>query len=208
MGLGAAAVMPQTLSIISNVFDPGRAGRVPSASGPWRSVSGWRSAPWWAGCCLAHFLVGLGVPAERPVHGRRCGRRLAGGPRVEEPGPRQDRLRGRAGLHRGPGAPGLRHHPGWGEGFLGARRPCSARSSPGSQYSPSSPGTSAGCVTRRWTSGCSANPRLSSAVGALALVFFGLMGALFFLSFYLQSVRGYSPRRRGCSRSHSPPGSC
>jgi len=41
------------------------------------------------------------------------------------------------------------------------------------------------------------NPRLSSAVGALSLVFFGMMGALFFLSFYLQSVRGYSALQAG-----------
>jgi Na+/melibiose symporter-like transporter len=41
------------------------------------------------------------------------------------------------------------------------------------------------------------NPRLSSSVGALALVFFGMMGALFFLSFYLQSVRGYTPLQAG-----------
>jgi predicted MFS family arabinose efflux permease len=41
------------------------------------------------------------------------------------------------------------------------------------------------------------DPRLSSAVGALGLVFFGMMGALFFLSFYLQSVRGYSPLDAG-----------
>jgi MFS family permease len=37
------------------------------------------------------------------------------------------------------------------------------------------------------------DPRLSSAVAALGLVFFGMMGAFFFLSFYLQGVRGYSP---------------
>jgi EmrB/QacA subfamily drug resistance transporter len=41
------------------------------------------------------------------------------------------------------------------------------------------------------------DPRLSSAVAALSLVFFGMMGAFFFLSFYLQSVRGYSPLRAG-----------
>ena len=40
-------------------------------------------------------------------------------------------------------------------------------------------------------------PRLSSAVGAPGVVFFGMMGALFFLSFYLQSVRGYSPLYAG-----------
>jgi len=41
------------------------------------------------------------------------------------------------------------------------------------------------------------DPRLSSAIGALSLVFFGMMGALFFLSFYLQSVRGYTPLKAG-----------
>jgi MFS family permease len=41
------------------------------------------------------------------------------------------------------------------------------------------------------------DPRLSSSVGALALVFFGMMGAFFFLSFYLQSVRGYSALQAG-----------
>jgi len=39
--------------------------------------------------------------------------------------------------------------------------------------------------------------RLSSAIGALSLVFFGMLGALFFLSFYLQSVRGYTPLKAG-----------
>jgi MFS family permease len=39
--------------------------------------------------------------------------------------------------------------------------------------------------------------RLSAAIGALALVFFGMMGALFFLSFYLQSVHGFSPLKAG-----------
>jgi predicted MFS family arabinose efflux permease len=39
--------------------------------------------------------------------------------------------------------------------------------------------------------------RLSSAVAALSLVFFGMMGALFFISFYLQSVHGYSPLKAG-----------
>ncbi|GAB3983088.1 hypothetical protein GCM10027615_67300 [Plantactinospora veratri] len=50
MGFGAAAVMPVTLSIISNVFDPGSA-VAPSGSGPARSASVWRSARCWAVCC-------------------------------------------------------------------------------------------------------------------------------------------------------------
>ena len=36
------------------------------------------------------------------------------------------------------------------------------------------------------------DPRLSSAVGAIALVFFALCGVFFFTGFYTQNVRGYS----------------
>jgi EmrB/QacA subfamily drug resistance transporter len=39
--------------------------------------------------------------------------------------------------------------------------------------------------------------RLSSAAGAIMLVFFALAGAFFFTSFYLQNVRGYSPLHSG-----------
>jgi EmrB/QacA subfamily drug resistance transporter len=39
--------------------------------------------------------------------------------------------------------------------------------------------------------------RLSASVGALGLVFFGMGGVFFFTSFYLQNVRGYSPLDAG-----------
>ena len=41
------------------------------------------------------------------------------------------------------------------------------------------------------------DPRLSASVGAIALVFFPLAGAIFFISFYMQNVRGYSPLHAG-----------
>ena len=41
------------------------------------------------------------------------------------------------------------------------------------------------------------NPSFSSAAAALGLVFFALLGATFFLVFYLQGVRGYSPFQSG-----------
>ena len=64
-------------------------------------------------------------------------------------------------------------------------------------------------ATRRWTSGCSATPGCRPRSARSALVFFGMMGALFFLSFYLQSVRGYSPLQAGAAhRCRSPPGRC
>jgi EmrB/QacA subfamily drug resistance transporter len=39
--------------------------------------------------------------------------------------------------------------------------------------------------------------RLSASVGAIALVFFGMGGVFFFTSFYLQNVRGYTPLAAG-----------
>jgi Na+/melibiose symporter-like transporter len=41
------------------------------------------------------------------------------------------------------------------------------------------------------------DPRFSAAVGSIGLVFFALLGTLFFMVFYLQSVRGYSPLQSG-----------
>ncbi|MCF6521885.1 MFS transporter [Streptomyces sp. JJ36] len=41
------------------------------------------------------------------------------------------------------------------------------------------------------------DPAFSAAVGAIALVFFALMGVTFFSVFYMQSVRGYTPLGAG-----------
>ena len=41
------------------------------------------------------------------------------------------------------------------------------------------------------------NPQVSTSVAAIGLVFFAMMGALFFLIFYLQIVRGFSPLQAG-----------
>ncbi|NGO77930.1 MFS transporter [Streptomyces sp. YC504] len=41
------------------------------------------------------------------------------------------------------------------------------------------------------------NKVFSAAIGAIALVFFAMMGVTFFSVFYLQSVRGYSPLQSG-----------
>jgi Na+/melibiose symporter-like transporter len=43
------------------------------------------------------------------------------------------------------------------------------------------------------------NPAFSAAAGALALNFFALQGATFYLVYYLQGVRGYSPLQSGAS---------
>jgi Na+/melibiose symporter-like transporter len=42
-----------------------------------------------------------------------------------------------------------------------------------------------------------ADPRFSASVGAVGLVFFAAMGTFFFVAFYLQLVRGYTPLQTG-----------
>ncbi len=191
MGLGAAAVMPQTLSIISNVFDPAERAR---AIGIWATAVGIGVAigPIVGGVLLAHFWWGsvflINVPLT--AAGVLAIALLVPESRNPEPG-RIDYLGVLLsivglvlvvyGIIQG-GEKGSWVH--W--DVLGA--------------------TVAGLAVLAffawWESRLShpsldvklfRDPRLSSAVGALGLVFFGMMGALFFLSFYLQSARGYSP---------------
>src|SRR5215470_15489049 len=66
MGLGGAAVMPQTLSIISNVFEPGERAR---AIGIWASAVGIGVAtgPVLGGVLLAHFWWGSVFLINVPV---------------------------------------------------------------------------------------------------------------------------------------------
>ena len=111
MGLGGAAVMPQTLSIISNVFEPRERAR---AIGIWASAVGIGVAigPVLGGLLLAHFWWGSVFLINVPVTVLGAVGRVLPRPRVAQPRPRQDRLRRRARLHRGPGAAGVRDRAG------------------------------------------------------------------------------------------------
>ena len=70
MGLGGAAVMPQTLSIIANVFEPEERGR---AIGIWagRGRHRHRDRPDHRRAAARPLLVGLGLPDQRPDRRRR-----------------------------------------------------------------------------------------------------------------------------------------
>ena len=78
MGLGGAAVMPQTLSIITNVFEPRGAAARPSASGPAAVGVAIAIGPITGGLLLDHFWWGsvflINVPLDRRRRGRdrRC----------------------------------------------------------------------------------------------------------------------------------------
>jgi len=195
MGLGAAAVMPQTLSIITNVFDPGERAR---AIGIWASAVGIGVAigPVVGGLLLAHFWWGsvflLNVPFT--AAGATAVALVVPESKNPEPG-RIDYVGVLAsiaglvllvyGIIQG-GDKGSWLHVD----VLGSILAGLAVLAFFAWYESRLSHPSLDVRLFR-------NPRLSAAIGALALVFFGMMGALFFLSFYLQSVHGFSPLKAG-----------
>ena len=195
MGLGGAAVMPQTLSIISNVFEPGER---PRAIGIWATAVGIAIAigPIVGGAAARPLLVGLGLPDQRPD--RPC-RRIAAAVLVPE--------------SRNPRPAGSTTSacccpsPAWCCSSTASSR--AATSAPGCSPSVLGPivGGLAVLALFAWFETRIAHPsldvrlfrdpRLSAAVGAIALVFFAMGGVFFFTSFYMQNVRGYSPLNAG-----------
>jgi EmrB/QacA subfamily drug resistance transporter len=195
MGLGGAAVMPQTLSIITNVFDPKER---PKAIGIWASAVGVAIAvgPVTGGLLLVHFwwgsvflinvpLTAIGVIAiallvpesKSPIPGR-----------VDYLGVLLS-IAGLVllvyGIIRGGDA------ASWLEpGVIG---PIAAGLAVLTIF----------CVHELRTEYPSLDvrlfhdPRLSSAAAAIGLNFFAMSGVYFFMSFYLQNVRGYSPMHAG-----------
>ncbi|HEY7014469.1 MAG TPA: DHA2 family efflux MFS transporter permease subunit [Streptosporangiaceae bacterium] len=195
MGLGGAAVMPQTLSIITNVFEPRERAR---AIGIWAAAVGMAIAigPIVGGLLLDHFWWGSVFLINVPVTAVGVAAIILFVPESKSPAPGRidylgvllsivglvlvvygiiqggdtgSWLRGDV---LGPVAGGLAVLAvfGWHE----------ARTAHPS------------LDVRLFR-----NPRLSSATAAIALVFFAMAGVYFFISFYLQNVRGFSPLHAG-----------
>jgi EmrB/QacA subfamily drug resistance transporter len=195
MGLGGAAVMPQTLSIISNVFEPRERAR---AIGIWASAVGIGVAigPILGGVLLAHFWWGSVFLINVPVTVIGALAVLALVPESRNPNPgRIDYLGVLAsvvglvllvyGIVQGgdtgswgradvlvPVLAGLAVLAlfGWYETRIGH------------------PSLDVRLFRDR---------RLSASVSVIALLFFCMGGVYFFISFYLQNVRGYSPLSAG-----------
>jgi EmrB/QacA subfamily drug resistance transporter len=195
MGLGGAAVMPQTLSIISNVFE--RAER-PRAIGLWAMAVGLGIAagPVLGGALLDHFWWGsvflINVPVT--VVGAIAAAILV---------------------------PESRNHEAGGIDYAGVLLSIAGLvllvygivqgGDLGSWIHPTVLGPIVGGLAILaffgWYETRIAHPsldvrlfrdrRLSASVGAIALVFFGMGGVYFFISFYLQNVRGYTPLQAG-----------
>jgi EmrB/QacA subfamily drug resistance transporter len=195
MGLGGAAVMPQTLSIISTVFDPRER---PRAIGIWAGAVGVAIAlgPILGGLLLDHFWWGSVFLINVPITavGVAAIMLLVPESRSKSPG-RIDYLgvlmsiAGLVlvvfGIIQG-GDTGL-----WLRGdVLGGVFGGLAVLAVFGWYESRIAHPSLDVRLFR-------DPRLSSAAGAIGLVFFALAGAFFFTSFYLQNVRGYSPLHAG-----------
>jgi len=195
MGFGGAAVMPQTLSIISNVFEPQERAR---AIGIWAAAVGIGVAigPVLGGALLAHFWWGSVFLINVPVTVLGAAAVLALVPESRNPAPGKIDYVGVLGSVVGlvllvygivqggdtgswvradvlvPVVAGLAVLGlfGWYESRI------------------SHPSLDVRLFRDR---------RLSASVGAIALLFFGMGGVYFFTSFYLQNVRGYTPLHAG-----------
>lgn len=197
MGVGGAAVQPATLAIITNIFPAGERAK---AIGVWAGTSGLAIAvgPLAGGFLLEHYWWGSVFLLNVPIA-------LAGFvlslwliPESRDPSPGRIDVPGVLlsivalgllvfGLIRGGEGDGWLRltvlGPALGGLLLLALFIYTQRRS----ASPALDVTLFG------------NPAFSSAAAALGLVFFALLGATFFLVFYLQGVRGYSPLQSGAA---------
>ncbi len=195
MGFGGAAVMPQTLSIITNTFEPAER---PKAIGIWASAVGVAIAigPVTGGLLLDHFWWGSVFLINVPLTAAGVVAITLVVPESKSPSPGRIDVVGVLlsiiglvllvyGIIRGGDA------GSWLDGSV---------------LGPVAAGIAvlvAFCVHETRTEHPSLdvrlfrNPRLSAAAAAIALNFFAMAGVYFFMSFYLQNVRGYSPLHAG-----------
>jgi DHA2 family multidrug resistance protein-like MFS transporter len=195
MGLGGAAVMPQTLSIISNVFEPAER---PRAIGLWAMAVGIGVAigPVLGGVLLDHFWWGSVFLINVPVTALgalavaflvpESRNREAGG--IDYVGVLMS-IAGLVllvyGIVQGGDTASWVHLD-----VLGPIAAGLAILALFAWYETRIQHPSLDVRLFR-------DRRLSASVGAIALVFFGMGGVFFFTSFYLQNVRGYSPLAAG-----------
>ncbi|HZN18774.1 MAG TPA: DHA2 family efflux MFS transporter permease subunit [Micromonosporaceae bacterium] len=194
MGVGGAAVMPATLSIISNVFDPRERAR---AIGIWASAVGLAVAigPVVGGALMERFWWGSVFLINVPVLVAGTVAVLVLVPESRDPNPGRLDLVGVALSVVGLVAlvygiiDGGEH--GWGRATVWAAIGVGIAV------------LVAFIVYERWVDHPSLDvrlfrdPRFSASVGAIGLVFFAAMGTFFFITFYLQTVRGYTPFQAG-----------
>ncbi|WP_433291499.1 MFS transporter [Actinoplanes sp. CA-030573] len=194
MGLGAAAVMPATLSIIANVFEPRERGR---AIGVWAGAVGLGVAigPIVGGLLLEHFWWGSVFLINVPIVVIGVALVAILVPESRDPRPGRIDVLGVVlsiiglslvtyGVIKG-GEDGFGDTLAWGTlaagvlvmvGFVLWERRVAFPSLDVRLF---------------------ANKQFSASTGIIGLIFFAAMGAMFFGAFYLQLVRGYGPLASG-----------
>jgi len=194
MGIGGAAVLPATLSIISAVFDPRERGK---AIGVWAGSVGLAVAigPLVGGALLERFWWGSVFLINVPIVLAGIVAIVALVPESRDPRPGRIDVVGVLLSILGLVALVYGIIDGGEHGF-GRVEPIAA--------SLTGHAVLAAFVwyERRLTHPSLdvrlfANPAFSAAVASVGLVFFAAMGSFFFMTFYLQLVRGYSPFETG-----------
>ncbi|MBT2209588.1 MFS transporter [Actinomadura sp. NEAU-AAG7] len=195
MGLGGAAVMPQTLSIITNVFEPHER---PRAIGIWAGAVGMGVAigPLTGGLLLAHFWWGSVFLINVPVIVVGVALMAVLVPESRNPSPgRLDPLGvvlsviGLVVLSYGiiqGGEKGAWLEPA----VLGPILAGAAVLALFVWHEARTPSPAFDVALFK-------DPRMSAAVASIALCFFAAAGVFFFANFYMQSVRGLSPLESG-----------
>ncbi len=194
MGLGAAAVMPATLSIISNVFDPRERAR---AIGVWAGAVGLGVAigPIVGGALLEHFWWGSVFLINVPIVVAGIVAIALLVPESRDPNASRLDVIGVALSIVGLGALVYGIIGGGDHGF-GAW----------TAWLPIVAGAAVLATFVWWELRVKypsldvrlfRDRRFSASVGSMGLVFFAAMGTFFFMSFYLQLVRGWSPLQSG-----------
>jgi EmrB/QacA subfamily drug resistance transporter len=197
MGIGGAAVQPTTLAVITNVFPPGERAR---AIGVWAGTAGIAVAggPLAGGAVLGHFWWGAVFLIGVPVCALGVLGILAFVPESRDPAPGKVDVPGvllsivalaglvygiiRGGSGKGWTTPGVLVPLLGGLVLLVVFVLLQRRSAhPALDVS----------LFR--------NPAFSAAAVALGLNFFALQGATFYLVYYLQGARGYSPLQSGAA---------
>ncbi|GAA4211606.1 MFS transporter [Actinocatenispora rupis] len=195
MGIGGAAVLPATLSIISNVFDPRERAR---AIGIWAGAVGLAVAigPILGGFLLEHFWWGSVFLINVPIVAVGLVAIATLVPESKDPKPgRIDvvgvllSIAGLVSLVYGIVSGG--DHGDWGKPTVWGSIALGAAILVGFVlYERRSDHPSLDVRLFR-------DPRFSAAVVATGLMFFAAMGTFFFSVFYIQNVRGFSPLTAG-----------
>jgi EmrB/QacA subfamily drug resistance transporter len=195
MGLGAAAIMPATLAIISTVFDPRERGK---AIGVWAGAVGLAVAigPVVGGALLEHFWWGSVFLINVPIVAAGIVAITVLVPESRDPLPGRIDIAGVLLSVAGLGTFVYGIITGGDSGDWGSAR----------VLGPLVGGMLILAVFVLYERRVAfpaldvrlfADPRFSAAVGSVGLVFFAAMGSFFFGTFYLQLVRGFSPLQTG-----------